>query len=146
MTSSRWNNKLVKCVNLPVWSCIELAQLDMPSQLRLPKPLSHAWYCHILTTVTLLSRMPQQLNEKLQKVQNSSARLIFKTSKGTHASPPLTKLHWLPVAQRIEYKVSSMCYDVVSETAPALLVWPALPVHLIPFFVFLCWHVQKEKV
>ena len=76
---------------------------------------------NVLTTVTLLSGMPQQLIKKLQKVQNCSARLIFKTSKHTHASPLLTKLHWLPVAQRIEYKVSSMCYDVVSETAPPYL-------------------------
>ena len=38
-------------------------------------------------------------------------------SKCTRASPLLTQLHWLPIAQRIEYKVSSMWYDVVSETA-----------------------------
>ena len=68
-----------------------------------------------------LKTMPQQLRRKLQKVQNCSARLIFKTSKCTHASPLLTKLHWLPVAQRIEYKISSMCYDVVSETASPYL-------------------------
>ena len=76
---------------------------------------------NVLTTVTLLSGMPQQLIRKLQKIQNCSARLIFKTSKRTHASPLLTKLHWLPVAQRIEYKISSMCYDVVSETASPYL-------------------------
>ena len=52
---------------------------------------------------SLLSGMPQQIIKKLQKVQNCSARLIFKNSKRTHASPLLTKLHWLPVAQRIEY-------------------------------------------
>ena len=40
-------NKLVKCVSLPTWSCVELAQLDMPSQLRLPKPLSHLSLIHI---------------------------------------------------------------------------------------------------
>ena len=78
--------------------------------------LSGLDYCN-----SLLSGMTQQLHEKLQKVQNCSARLIFKTSKCTHASSLLTKLHWLPIAQRIEYKVSSMCYDVVSETAPPYL-------------------------
>ena len=65
--------------------------------------------------------MPQQLIEKLQKVQNCSARLIFKTSKRTHASPLWTKLHWLPIAQISEYNVSSMCFGVVSETAPPYL-------------------------
>ena len=32
-----------------------------------------------------------------------------KTSTRTHASPLLAKLHSLPIAQRTEYKVSSMC-------------------------------------
>ena len=30
-------------------------------------------------------------------------------------------LHWLPIAQRIDYKISSLCYDVVSDTAPLYL-------------------------
>ena len=44
--------------------------------------LSHLNYCN-----SLLSGMPQQLKEKLKYVQNCSARLVFKTSKCTHASP-----------------------------------------------------------
>ena len=41
--------------------------------------LSRLDYCN-----PLLSEIPQQLIDKLQKVQNCSARLIFKTSKCTH--------------------------------------------------------------
>ena len=74
--------------------------------------LSRLDYCN-----ALLSGIPQQLIDKLQKVQNCSARLIFKTSKCTHVSPLLAKLHWLPIAQRIDYKISSLCYDVVLDTA-----------------------------
>ena len=33
----------------------------------------------------------------------------------------LAKLYWLPIAQRIDYKISSLCFDVVSDTAPLLL-------------------------
>ena len=73
-------------------------------------------YCN-----SLLSGIPQQLIDKLQKVQNCSARLIFKTSKCTHVSPLLAKLHSLPIAQRIDYKISSLCYNVVSDTAPLYL-------------------------
>ena len=70
---------------------------------------------------SLLSGIPQQLIDKLQKVKNISARLIFKTSKCTHVSQLLAKLNWLPVAQTIDYKISSLCYDVVSDTAPLYL-------------------------
>ena len=78
--------------------------------------LSRVDYCN-----SLLSRIPQQLIDKLEKVQNCSARLIFKTSKCTHVSPLLAKLHWLQIAQRIDSKMSSLCYDVVSDTAPLYL-------------------------
>ena len=78
--------------------------------------LSRLDYCN-----SLLSWIPQQLIGNLQKVQNCSARLIFKTSKCTHVSPLLAKLHWLSIAQRIDYKISSSCYDVVSDTAPLYL-------------------------
>ena len=73
-------------------------------------------YCNSLS-----SRIPQQLIDKLQKVQKCSARLIFKTSKCTIVSPLFAKLHWLPIAQRIDYKISSLCYDVVSDTDPLYL-------------------------
>ena len=91
--------------------------------------------------ISLFSGMPQQFIEKLQKAQNCSAWLIFKTPKRTHASSLLTKLHWLPIAQRIEYKVSSMYVLWWSlRNCPALLVWPASPVHPIPSIAFLGWH------
>ena len=78
--------------------------------------LSRLDYCN-----SLLSGIPQQLIDKLQEVQNCSAQLIFKTFKCTHVSPLLAKLHWLPIAQRINYKISSLCYDVVSDTVPLYL-------------------------
>ena len=56
-----------------------------------------------------------------RRCQNCSARLTFKTSKRTQVSPLLAKLHWLPIAQRIDYKISSLCSDVVSDTASLYL-------------------------
>ena len=58
-----------------------------------------------------------------------------KSSKGSVLSPISalslgTKLRWLPIAQRIDDKISSLCYDVVSDTAPLYLsdlLWLYVP-------------------
>ncbi|KAK7103227.1 hypothetical protein V1264_018173 [Littorina saxatilis] len=70
---------------------------------------------------SLLAGIPDTLLNKLQKVQNSAARLVFRCPKRTHTTPLLRALHWLPIAQRIDYKLSSMCYNVFNQTAPHAL-------------------------
>ena len=122
MTSSPWNNKLVKYVSPPTWNCVELAQLDMSSQLMLPKPLWHPWFCHAL--ITVIPCCQRFLNSWLTNFKRFKIVLLDSFSKPPNAhtvSPLLAKLHWLPIAQRIDYKISSLCYDVVSDTAPLYL-------------------------
>ena len=122
MTSSPWNNKLVKHVSLPTWNCVQLAQLDTSSQLMLPKPLWHPWFCHAL--ITVIPCCQRFLNSWLTNFKRFKIVLLDSFSKPPNAhtvSPLLAKLHWLPIAQRIDYKISSLCYDVVSDTAPPYL-------------------------
>ena len=66
--------------------CVHLLRLD---------------YCN-----SLLSGCPKYLLYKLQKVQNNTARLIFRTTRSAHITPMLHSLHGLPIVQRIEYKLS----------------------------------------
>ena len=42
---------------------------------------------------------------KLQRVQNMAARLVTRARKRDHITPILRALHWLPVRQRIAFKV-----------------------------------------
>ena len=42
-------------------------------------------------------------SSKLQKVQNSAARLVLSADKRDHVSPLLITLHWLPIQARIQY-------------------------------------------
>ena len=68
-----------------------------------------------------LSGSPKHLLDKLQKVKNSAARLVFKALKHEHIKPLLQKLHWLPVVSRIQYKVATLCYNSFTESYPVYL-------------------------
>ena len=61
------------------------------------------------------------LLSKLQKVQNNAARLIFRTTRSAHVNPMFHSLHWLPIEQRIEYKLSLLCFKIISHQAPIYL-------------------------
>ena len=65
--------------------------------------------------------MSNALLERLQKVQNSAARLVLKARKRDHVTPLLRDLHWLPIQARIEYKLSTFCHSFFSGTAPEYL-------------------------
>ena len=55
-------------------------------------------YCNFL-----LSGLSQNQIQRLQYVQNSAARLLTGTRKYDSITPILKELHWLPVAERIDY-------------------------------------------
>ena len=56
-------------------------------------------YCN-----SLLSGLRQDHIKKLQVVENSAARLLIGTRKHEYVSPILRSLHWLPIAERINFK------------------------------------------
>lgn len=62
----------------------------------------------------------KELN-RLQRVQNAAARLITGDSKFDHITPVLSELHWLPIRQRIEYKLAVLVYKCLHENAPQYL-------------------------
>ena len=50
--------------------------------------------------------------QKLQRVQNNADRTVLQASRRSHAKPLLHQLHWLPVQQRITYKLAVLTYKV----------------------------------
>lgn len=59
--------------------------------------------------------------QKLQRVQNSLARMVLQQPRMSHARPLLQSLNWLPVSQRIEFKVAVLTYKIRSTSRPAYL-------------------------
>ena len=58
---------------------------------------------------------------RLQRAQNYAARVIKKKPKCSHVTPLLKELHWLPVDQRIQFKVLVMAYKAKNALAPEYL-------------------------
>ena len=76
------------------------------SQESLKRLLVHAFVTSRLDYCNgLLYGFPKYHISKLQRVQNTAARLITNTRKYDHISPALYNLHWLPVFYRIYFKI-----------------------------------------
>ena len=59
--------------------------------------------------------------DKLQRVQNTLARLVSKTHRRDHITPVLADLHWLPVRYKIEYKIALLTYKAPTIQQPQYL-------------------------
>ena len=59
--------------------------------------------------------------DKLQRVQNTLARVVLKKRKFDHITPSLAELHWLPVRQRITFKIATLTYKLLHSSQPHYL-------------------------
>ena len=64
--------------------------------------------------------MQANLN-KIQRIQNTLARVVTNTSKFEHITPILKKLYWLPFKQRIDYKLCLLTYKTLQIQQPTYL-------------------------
>ena len=67
---------------------------------------------------SLLYGLPKFLIDRLQNVQNCAARLVTGSKKYDHITPIMKQLHWLPINQRIIYKVALITYKAFNGLAP----------------------------
>ena len=70
---------------------------------------------------SLLYGLPKQTLMRLQHVQNVAARIVTLAAKREHISPVLYELHWLPVQERIVFKILLMTFKCLNGLAPSYL-------------------------
>ena len=92
--------------------------LDQPSTERLVHAFvtSKLHYCN-----SVLYGLPAKQLSKLQRLQNSAARLVTKAKSRDHVTPVLRQLHWLPINQRIVFKVLLITFKIINGYAPSYL-------------------------
>ena len=78
--------------------------------------LSRLDYCN-----SILSMSPKCLIQKLQRVQNTAARITLRMPRTEHTTPLLRMLHWLPIPSRIAYKIDSLCHTALTTAYPKYL-------------------------
>jgi len=52
-----------------------------------------------------------ELLRRLQSVQNAAARLVTGARRRDHITPVLRQLHWLPVRQRVAFKIAGLVHQ-----------------------------------
>ena len=73
-------------------------------------------YCN-----SLYNGISQANLNKIQRIQNTLARVVTNTSKFGHITPILKKLHWLPIKQHIDYKLCLFTYKTLQIQQPTYL-------------------------
>jgi hypothetical protein len=81
-------------------------------------------YCN-----SLYYGLPAISLNRLQRVQNALARVVVPSvRRHHHISPTLRSLHWLPINQRIDFKIASLTFKTLQYRQPSYLLE-----HLTPY-------------
>ena len=78
--------------------------------------LAHLDYANVL-----YYRLPDRDIHKLQRVQNMAAKVVLIRRKRDSATECLKILHWLPVRNRIQYKLAVYVFKCLHNSSPRYL-------------------------
>ena len=108
-----------KSINFTLWNMSRVRKfIDRDS-------CSHAMQALVLSKLDYANSMLAGCTigdvNRLQKLQNKAARIIFQVPRLMSATPLLNTLHWLPVRDRVIFKVLMYVFKIINGTAPTYL-------------------------
>ena len=71
--------------------------------------------------ISLLYNVAKSVIKKHQSVQNVAARLITRSRKCAHITLILFDLHWLPVSERIKFKILLLTFKALRQQSPTYI-------------------------
>jgi len=108
---------------LPTFICGNYAWLQDPCLSMQQRPLCRASLLVISTTATLCSVASQTVCSGAYSLcRTRAARLVTSTRRRDHITPVLRQLHWLPVRQRVDFKLALLVYKALHDATAAYLV------------------------
>ena len=99
-----------------VRSIRHLLSQDTTASLLLSLCISHLDYCN-----SILYGLPNSTIKKMQCIQNMCACLVLRRTKWDSATDCLSSLHWLPIKQRIKFKLCMLTYKLLNGEGPVYL-------------------------
>jgi hypothetical protein len=86
------------------------------------KTIVHAYVTSKLdANNALLAGITLELKAQLQRVQNAASKVITRNKKCDHATPLLHDLHWLPIEDRIQFKILLLTFKALNNEGPVYL-------------------------
>ena len=77
---------------------------------------------HLHSANAMLSGIPKILINIMQNMQNRATRItIGKTKIGYNSTTEIRSLHWLPIKERIDFKIAVHIYKCQNNQAPMCL-------------------------
>ena len=105
-----------------IWNIRKINKIRQFLDLKTAKLLASALVLsHLDYANSILCGLPNSTINKLQHVQNWAAKVVLKQTKYDSSTAALYTLHWLPVRQRINFKILCMIHKCLNNAAPEYL-------------------------
>ena len=112
-------NIVCRACNYHLWSLRNIRKylaVDVANAIDCSVVGSRLDYCNSILYKTTKANIT-----KLQRVQNSLARVVLQMPRRTYADDLLAQQQWLPVSYRIEYKIALIPYEALKLGQPRYL-------------------------